>query len=194
METNLAYKFEEEWREETIDGKVVMMATPNLKHNFIVGNIYNLFFNYLRGKRCTPFSDNTKLFLAEGEKYIPDVMVVCDPDKLKTNGVHGAPDLVVEVLSHSTAKNDKGHKRDVYEKNGVREYWIVNPIDRSLEQYVLENGRFVLWDVYTQHSKAALDDMDEDERAKVVTEFKCSLFDDLTIRLEDIFYRVISNL
>ena len=120
METNLAYKFEE-WREETIGGKVVMMATPGLNHSFIVGNIYNLFFNYLRGKRCTPFSDNTKLFLPDGEKYIPDVMVVCDPDKLKTNGVHGTPDLVVEVLSHSTAKNDKGRKRDVYEKNGVRE-------------------------------------------------------------------------
>ena len=194
METNLAYKFEEDVEEEIINGKVVMMASPTMNHMFIAGNIYNLFFNYLRGKRCVPLQDGVTLFLDEKENYKPDMMVVCDPDKAKTKGVFGVPDLAVEVLSPSTAKNDKGHKKDVYEKHGVREYWIVNPVDRSVEQYVLENGRFVLRDVYTQHSKAALDDMDEDERAKVVTEFKCSLFDDLTIRLEDIFYRVIPTL
>jgi len=194
METNLAYKFEEDMEEEIIGGKVVMMASPTMNHIFIAGNIYNLFFNYLRGKKCTPFPDGTTLFLGNEEKYKPDVMVVCDPDKTQTKGVFGAPDLAVEVLSPSSARNDRGRKKDVYEKHGVREYWIVNPADRSLEQYVLEDGRFVLRDVYTQHSKAALDDMDEDERAKVVTEFKCSLFDDLTIRVEDIFYRVIPNL
>ena len=194
METNLAYKLEEDVEEEIIGGRVVMMASPTMNHLFIAGNIHTIFNNYLRGKKCTPCPDGTTLFLENGEKYKPDMMVVCDPDKTKPKGVFGAPDLAVEVLSPSTAKNDKGHKKDVYEKHGVREYWIVNPVDRSVEQYVLENGRFVLRDVYTQHSKAALDDMDEDERTKVVTEFKCSLFDDLTIRLEDIFYRVIPNL
>ena len=195
METNLAYKLEEDVEEEIIGGRVVMMASPTMNHHRVSGNIYNLFSNYLRGHPCEPCQDGTSLYLDEGkEEYKPDMMVVCDPEKTQTKGVFGAPDLAVEVLSPSTAKNDRGHKKDVYEKHGVREYWIVNPVDRSVEQYVLENGRFVLRDVYTQHSKAALDDMDEDERAKVVTEFKCSLFDDLTIRLEDIFYRVIPTL
>lgn len=58
----------------------------------------------------------------------------------------------------------------------------------------MENGRFVLRDIYTQYSQKMLDDMEEDERPEVVTEFKCSLFDDLVIRLDDIFYRVISTL
>ena len=119
------------------------------------------------------------------------MMVVCDQSKLRSNGVHGAPDLVVEVLSPGTARYDKGHKKSVYEHHGVREYWIVSPVERSVEQYVLEDGHFVLWDVYTFYSREMLEDMKEAERAEVVTEFRCSLFDDLPIRLKDIFYRMI---
>ena len=191
METNLAYKFGEEMEEELIGGRVIMMASPSMNHILIAGNIHAIFHHYLRGKKCTPFPDGTTLFLENGERYKPDMMVVCDPDKWKTNGVHGAPDLAVEVLSPSTAKNDRGHKKDAYERHGVREYWIVSPGDQSVEQYVLEDGRFVLRDVYTQYSKEALANMEEGERAEVVTEFQCSLFDDLTIRLDDIFYRVV---
>lgn len=195
METNLAYKFEEDVEEEIINGKVVMMASPTMNHMFIAGNIYNLFFNYLRGKRCVPFQDGVTLFLDEKENYKPDMMVVCDPDKMKeTDGVHGAPDLAVEVLSPSTWRNDRGDKKDAYERHGVREYWIVDPANRLIEQYVSENGRFVLREVYQQYPSYLLDKMTEAERAAVKTEFKCTLFDDLVIRLEDIFYRVIPNL
>ena len=190
MQSNLAYKLEP--REEIIGGRVVMMSAPALAHIFISGNIFGIFRDYLRGKPCTPIADGAALFLeSDGEEYQPDMMVVCDPEKLRRNGVHGAPDLVVEVLSPSTARNDRGHKKDVYEKYGVREYWIVDPTNQSVEQYALEDGRFVLQDVYTLYSREMLEDMKEEERAAVVTEFRCSLFDDLTIRLEDIFYRVI---
>ena len=137
--------------------------------------------------------DGAALFLDEGEEYKPDMMVVCDPNKLQKKGVYGAPDLVVEVLSPGTARNDRGHKKNVYERCGVREYWIVNPADMSVEQYVLENDKFVLRDVYTHYLPADLEDMTVEEKAEVVTEFKCTLFDDLTIRLEDIFYRVTSG-
>ena len=189
METNLAYQLEE-WREETINGRVVMMSSPSLNHNFIAGNIYRIFGNYLDGKPCTPFPDNTTVILSEKERYIPDMMVVCDPKKFGENRVYGAPDLAVEVLSPSTARNDRGPKKDAYEKYGVREYWIVSPGDRSVEQYVLEDGRFVLRGVYAQYPKFMLDDMKEEERAAVVTEFPCALFEDLTVRLEDVFKRV----
>ena len=166
------------------------MSPPSLNHNFISGNIYNIFSNYLRGKRCTPIADGTHLFLTKRERFIPDGMIVCDPDKLRPDGVHGAPDLVIEVLSPSTARNDKGHKKDVYEACGVREYWIISPGDRSVEQYVLENGRFTLREVYTQYPDYMLNNMTEDERAAVTTGFQCSLFDDLMIKVDDIFYRV----
>ena len=191
MESNLAYEYQEE---EIIGGKVVMMASPTVKHMFIAGNIYNLFSNYLRGKRCTPFPDGVTLYLESGEEYKPDMMVVCDPDKMKeTDGVHGAPDLVVEVLSPSTGRYDRGRKMRMYEKNGVREYWLVSPEARTVEQYVLEDGRFVVRDVYTHYTENELRHMKEADRAEVVTEFQCTLFDDLTIKLEDIFYRVMPD-
>ena len=193
MNTNLAYELEPEV--EIINGKAVMMASPTIKHIFIAGNIYTLFNIYLRGKQCVPFPDGTTLFLESGEEYKPDMMVVCDPDKMKeTDGVHGAPDLAVEVLSPSTGRNDRGRKKDAYERCGVREYWIVDPANRAVEQYVLENGRFVLLDVYQEYPSYLLDKMTEEERAAVKTEFQCTLFDDLTIRLEDVFYRVSPGL
>lgn len=189
MDGNLAYKLEPV--EETIGGKVVMMASPTVNHNRTAGNIHTIFDVYLKGRKCEPFQDGTALFLEEDrEEYKPDMMVVCDPDKVQADGVHGAPDLVVEVLSPSTGRNDRGHKKDAYEKYGVREYWIVDPANRAVEQYILESGRLILRDVYQQYPSFMLKKMNEEERAALVTEFQCTLFDDLTIPLEDVFYRV----
>jgi len=188
MGENLAYQ--EERREELIGGRVVAMSPrPSVNHNFVSSNIYTVFSVYLHGKRCTPFADGTDLYLTEEEQYIPDFMVVCDPDKIKLDGVHGAPDLVVEVLSPSTARNDKTHKKDVYARCGVREYWIVSPEEKSIEVYRLEGNGYVLYDVYALHPDWQLKQMSDEERSAVVTHFKCSLFDDLDISLEDVFYR-----
>jgi len=188
MSENLAYQ--EERREELIGGKVVAMSPrPSVNHNRVAFNIAFLFERYLRGKKCTPFADGTDLYLTDEEQYIPDFMVVCDPDKIKSDGIHGAPDLVVEVLSPSTTRNDKTHKKDVYAKCGVREYWIVSPEEKSIEVYRLDGTGFVLHDIYTVHPDWQLAQMSEEERAAVVTHFKCSLFDDLDISLDDIFYR-----
>ncbi|MBR3569459.1 MAG: Uma2 family endonuclease [Oscillibacter sp.] len=192
MESSLAYEFEPE--EEIIGGKVVMMASPTTNHIFTAGNIYAIFNHYLRGKQCVPFPDGATLFLEDGEEYKPDMMVVCDPEKIYPDGgVRGAPDLVVEVLSPSTGRNDRGRKKDAYERNGVREYWIVSPAEQSVEQYVLENGRFVLRDVCTRCPPFMLSRMKEEEKNALATEFKSPLFDGLTIRLEDVFYRVAFN-
>ena len=184
MESNLAYKS----REEMIGGRVVAMSSPTLTHIFIGANIYHMFRNYLRGKQCKAIPDGATLYLEEDrEEYRPDMMVVCDRDKLKRKGVYGAPDLVVEILSPSTAKNDKGHKKDAYERHGVREYWLVDPVNKSVEQYALENGRFVLRDVYTQYTKEMPEDLTDEEKAALSTEFQCAIFEDFTVRLEDVF-------
>ncbi len=187
MSENLAYQ--EDRREELINGKIVMMAPASTNHTFTSGNIYRIFGNYLHGKKCTPISDGTTVFLTDTDHFVPDFMVVCDPGKIKVNGVHGAPDLVVEVLSLSTMRNDRSHKKDVYARCGVREYWLVNPADKSVEVYLNSEAEFVLHDIYALRPDWELEKMSEDERAAVVTHFKCSLFDDLEISLEDIFYR-----
>ena len=190
MSDNLAYQ--EERREELIGGKVIMMSPrPSVNHNRVASNIFWVFENYLRNKKCTPFVDGTDVYLTEDDRFIPDVMIVCDPDKIKSDGVYGAPDLVVEVLSPGTMRNDKTHKKDVYARCGVREYWLVSPGDKSVEVYCTDGAQFVLHDIYTLHSGWELKQMSEEERSVLITHFKCSLFDDLDISLEDIFHRVL---
>ena len=184
MSDNLAYQ--EERREELIDGKVVMMSPASVNHTFVSGNIYWLFASYLRKKKCIPISDGSTVFLTDKDHFVPDVMVVCDQDKIKPDGVHGAPDLVVEVLSPRTMKNDKSYKKDAYAKYGVREYWIVSPDGEFVEVYLLDEGCFVLKDVYT-FQPWTKEILTEEERTAVVTKFKCSLYDDLEISLSEVF-------
>lgn len=190
MNTNLAYECE--FREELINGEVFAMSPrPVWNHVSVAGNIYTIFANYLQGKRCTPIPDGLDLYLSEGNLFVPDFMVVCDPEKIHSDGVHGAPDLVAEILSTSTARKDRGPKMDAYAAAGVREYWIVDTANRSVEVYLLSGERYVLHDVYAIHPDCVLARMTDEERAAVVTEFRCSLFDDLTISLKDVFARMI---
>ena len=188
MNTNLAYQ--DEFQEELINGEVVAMSPAATNHNKIATNIAGIFWNFLKGKKCVPFADGEVVYLTEEDHFIPDFMVVCDPEKVRHDGVHGAPDLVVEILSPGTAHNDRGRKMDVYAKCGVREYWIVSPGEKSVEQYLQDNGRLVLKAVYAIHPEPMLARMSEKERAAVVTAFQCSLFDDLIIQLADVFERV----
>ena len=157
----------------------------------VSGNIFGIFRDYLKGKKCTPIQNGFDLYLDDENQFVPNFMVVCDTDKIKPDGVYGAPDLVVEVLSPSTAKNDKGYKKDTDAKHGGKEYWIVNPADKSVDVYILEGASYVLHDVYTVHPDTEFAATTEQERAAVVTQFRCNLFNDLEISLEDIFYRTI---
>lgn len=187
MNTNLAYQDEEFQRSELIGGKVVMMSPAATNHVLISGNICYLFANYLAGKPYTPILGGLTVYLTDKDHFVPDFMVVCDRDKLKGDGVHGAPDLVVEVLSPSTVKRDRTHKKDVYGKCGVREYWLVDPAGKTVEVYRNTGTELVLQEVYAVYPDWMLPRLTESERAAVVTHFKCSLFDGLDISLDDIF-------
>ena len=195
MNTNPAYQ-DGAWenrREELIGGETVMMPPASTNHNRITRNISRIFSNYLHGRRCEPFSDGEAVYLTEEDRFIPDFMIVCDPAKIQWDGVHGAPDLVVEVLSPGTAKNDRCRKRECYEACGVREYWLINPGEHSIEVYLAGKKGFVLHDIHTLFPDWQLARMNETERASVSTHFKCSLFNDLDISLADIFYRTFET-
>lgn len=180
---NEAVRYRDEALEELINGEFVAMSPgPVWNHVSVSGNIYILFFNYLQEKPSTVISGRFDLHLTDKDVFIPDMMVICDREKIKFDGVHGTPDLVVEVISPSTAARDRGYKKDVYETSGVPEYWIVNPMDRSIEVYLLANGRFTLDDVYMLPPAEM-----ESERDKFKTQLKCHLYDDLVLSLEDIF-------
>ena len=192
MSNNLAYDIDNEIPEELLNGRQVMMSPrPAVNHNLISGNIFRIFSLFLKGRTCEAFADGTDVYLTAKDRVIPDAMIVCNPDIVKADGIHGTPDLILEVLSPSTANNDKSYKRDLYERVGVKEYWIVEPSAKSIEVYLLKDGKLALDHVYTVYPDFMLEKMKEEELAEVQTEFKTSLYDDLIIRLEDVFDRIV---
>jgi Uma2 family endonuclease len=83
-------------------------------------------------------------------------MVVCDSSKLDRRGIRGAPDWVVEVLSPSTSGLDQIKKQTIYERHGVREYWLIHPIDRVLTVYTLDNAEYGKPGVYELHGETCV--------------------------------------
>jgi len=128
-------------RFELIDGDLTMQAQPTPVHQEVGLRLGAQLVMYLNGKRCRAMHD-TSVYLSENDQtvFAPDLMVVCDPSKIKENYVFGAPDLVVEILSPSTAKIDKTLKLKRYQQAGVREYWIVDPKHQLIDVYLWDNG------------------------------------------------------
>ena len=124
--------------------------SPGRSHQRVVLEIGRQVANALKGKRyqvCIAPSDVRLPKSTEHDDQVdtvvqPDVFIVCDPQKLDERGTRGAPDWVVEVLSPSTARHDQFVKVPAYERAGVREVWLVHPIDRTLTIYRLEAGRY----------------------------------------------------
>lgn len=184
MTGNLAYQ-EDMW-DEILNGKVVLMSPrPLTNHNVVIGNIHAAFLYYLKGKKCRTFTDGVDVYLTPKDRVIPDVMIVCNRDIIKRNGIYGAPDLIVEVLSHGTEKKDRGYKKDLYERCGVREYWLVDTEKQAVEVYLLKDGKFVLDEVYQIFPDYVI--MTDEERAQYKSEVPVSLYDDFSIPLEEIF-------
>ena len=174
------------YREEIINGVTMMAPAPSESHNNIMANILVIFRNYLRGKRCRAYGDNIDVFLDEKNHFRPDASIVCDRDKIKGDGIHGAPDLVAEILSRTTSKNDRGVKLKAYERFGVKEYWIVDPVNRSIEVYLNTENGFVLDNVYAEKNLER--DFDSEEP---VLKLKVSLYDDLIIDIRDVFAEML---
>lgn len=139
----------EDERAEIIHGEAVMMAPPSRIHQKISGEIFRQIANYLEGKKCEvyPAPFGVRLFEKDGDSpedvdtvVEPDISVVCDKNKLDKYGCRGAPDLIVEVLSPSTLRHDRYVKLALYQRAGVREYWIVEPETQTVQVYTLENG------------------------------------------------------
>lgn len=138
-------------RYELYDGQPVALASPTDIHQIILGELFLQIGSYLKGKKCraylSPF--DVRLFEEPGDSFDdvdvvlqPDLLVVCNPGQVDRRGVHGAPDMVIEILSPTTAQYDKLWKFNLYQKAGVREYWIVDPDARMVSVYVLKDGTY----------------------------------------------------
>ena len=145
-------------RYELYDGQPVALASPTDVHQNILGELYLQLGNYLKGKKCraylSPF--DVRLFEEEGDSpedvdtvVQPDLMVVCDKGKVDRHGVHGAPDLVIEILSPSSARYDRLVKFSLYQRAGVKEYWLVDPSTRTVSVHTLEDGAYHAATVYS---------------------------------------------
>ena len=174
---------------EIINGEEVMLAAARPTHSSIVGNLLGIIHPFLKGKRCKVY-DDTFVKLDRNNTFVPDLLVVCDRNKIKAGYIEGAPDFVAEILSQSTQKRDVGIKKDTYERCGVKEYWLINPWDKSVTVYRLTDGRFELYNIYRDYTEEELAEMDERELAATELTLKLSLYDDLEIPVRDIFYDI----
>lgn len=179
-----------QFKEETIDGKIYYMSpSASPRHGEILLNIALIFKTYLRGKKCKVFTDTIDIYLDEinKTKVIPDVSILCDESKFTNRGYEGIPSLVVEIISPTSVKRDRKEKFNLYEQYGIKEYWIVDPLYNTVEQFVIEDNKYQLVDTYIQLENHDLERLSENEKNNLKEEFKTSLFEELTIRIEDIF-------
>ncbi|OON99327.1 MAG: hypothetical protein ATN35_13165 [Epulopiscium sp. Nele67-Bin004] len=170
---------------ELIDDIVYMSPAPNLKHSKLMFNITLAFEMYLRGKKCKVYQVPNVFYDQDKPKnhFIPDIAVMCEPDKIKPLGYYGVPNLVVEILS-SNRKDDLVIKLKLYERIGVGEYWIVDPLNDTINQYVLIDSRYELAEVYRNLTE---EELEENEREQYKTIITPNLFKDLNIKVSDIF-------
>jgi Uma2 family endonuclease len=165
-------------RRELIEGFIKLLPAPRAVHAKVGFNIAWYLEAFLKKNKCNckvypaPFdvrlpkngeTDYDKIYTV----VQPDISVICDPSKIDEDGCCGAPDMIVEVLSPS----DVNDKFTLYEKSGVKEYWVVHPKDKGIQVFLLqENGKYDDGTIYERKGKVPV-----------------HIFDDYTIEFDDIF-------
>lgn len=139
--TDYIYSLPEGQRAELINGTIYNMAPPNRLHQDIVMNLSAEIRDYIKKNNgsCKVYPAPFAVFLNnDNQTYVePDISVICDKSKLDDRGCNGAPDWIIEVVSQSTKRMDYGIKLFKYRTAGVREYWIVNPLNKTVNVYDL---------------------------------------------------------
>ena len=136
----------EDIRAELIDGQFYYQAAPSRIHQKILNAVNNTIYNYIKAKggSCEVYPSPFAVKLFNDRKTIvePDISVICDRDKLTDKGCTGAPDWIIEIISPGNSSHDYIRKLNLYADAGVREYWIVNPIEQTIFVYYLEKDSF----------------------------------------------------
>ena len=131
-------------RAELIDGQIYDMAPPSPFHQKLVMELSATIRNYIRDKRggCEVYPAPFAVFLNKDRcNYVePDISVICDLDKINHKGCNGAPDFIIEIVSPSSQRMDYLTKLFKYRSAGVREYWIVNPVTKTVQVYSFEGN------------------------------------------------------
>ena len=130
-------------RYELLDGVIYLMSPPPTSvHQAVSGELFMQLGSFLRGKPCKVFAAPFGVRLDDETAVEPDLVVVCDKSKIDKKGCKGAPDMIIEIVSPSSASRDRFLKFNKYLKAGVREYWIVDPQSKDTSAHILENGKY----------------------------------------------------
>lgn len=178
---------------EIIEGVKFMAPSPGMGHVNVTANLVTIIGGYARiNKLGITFADNLDVHFPDGNLFQPDFIFISAAkadlfiDKRNTT-LHGVPDMVAEIFSRSTMKRDIGIKKEIYERNGVKEYWLINPWSESIEVYLLRDGKYYLDEVYQNYSDDELNNLTDEERAEVKMEVPVSVLDGFKIKIRNIF-------
>jgi len=147
-----------ETRAQLIDGEIIMSPAPTPGHQICSGRIHFALYTHLRNTNSgIVLYAPVDVILGEGNAYQPDIIVVSNERRqiITEKRVEGAPDLVFEILSPATAYYDLRRKKDTYGASGVREYWVVDPLESSIEIFAPAQGEFRLRERVTGSGKIA---------------------------------------
>jgi len=138
--------WDDDQRYELIDGVPFLMSAPTVQHQRILGRLFLKIGNFLDGKSCeaflAPFDVRLNADTTDDTVVQPDIVIICDKSIMMKTGCVSAPDMAIEVLSPSTSMRDRALKLELYQRTGVREYWIVDPEEKLLHTHILDNGRY----------------------------------------------------
>lgn len=157
-------RWEGQERYELIDGEAYLLAAPSFTHQEVSAELHRQLLNFLVGKNCraiaAPF--DVRLFeqADDGPENVdtviqPDISIICDRSRVDERGYRGVPDMIIEILSPSSTRHDKLVKFHLYQRAGLKEYWIVDPANRTVSVYQLDDtGRLVPQEEYGPASVA----------------------------------------
>ena len=136
-------------RYEIFNGEAIMMASPSVAHQALQVGLISKFDNWLQGKTCKVFGSplDVRLFPkndnSDNTVVQPDVLVVCDQNKLGKKSVDGPPDLIIEIVSPSNINSELMRKFHYCLKAGVREYWVIDPELKTVSVHVYNGGHYI---------------------------------------------------
>lgn len=167
---------------EKVDGVIFNMSpSGGFMHSQINGNIYHAIKRQIKNSVCVVSIENLDLHLSDDEYLIPDIMLICDRQRIKNDKYKGVPRFIAETLSPRTALRDRTIKMEQYARLGVDEYWIVSPKAQSVEIYYLEGDKYQLKESYILEE----DEKDENYNADKVLALRAMPM--VTIGLVEIF-------
>ncbi|WP_018933100.1 Uma2 family endonuclease [Gracilibacillus lacisalsi] len=146
-------------RVELIDGEIFNMSpAPSRRHQEVLRELSTAFSVFLRERECEVFFApfDVRLFVDNkndddiNNVVQPDLSIVCDQEKLDDKGCNGSPDMIIEILSPSSVKLDRWKKYHLYEKAGIKEYWLVDPVNESVEIHLLVGDQYKFQGVFTK--------------------------------------------